>query len=432
MYIGIDDTDSKEKYCTTYVCKLIIEKLEKKYNLDLPKLIRMNPSVKYKTRGNGGVSINILSKKDNENNSSNNSSNNVCNLTEEDKEYIKSVVINYVEKYTDYECENTNPGIVFLDKEIYDNNENREILRNYYFKVLYDIINTEYTKKILNKINGEYIEYKKGHGIIGALGSIASIPPYTYELLTYREKNKWGTKREIDNNSIIEMDKQTLGYTFNNVNGDKPIIAPNTKCPVLYGVRGIDKNILLNTMNIIKSEKIDKYQLFITNQGTDINLRKLKINEIYENTGVIIYGEVSKNPENIKNIVVFEIKDNTGKINCVAYEPTKQFRNIIRNLYVGDLICVYGTIREQPKEINLEKIKIIKLAKKYIKNKKCPNCSGTLKSKGINSGYKCNSCKTVIPYNEINLIEVKRNIAEGFYEVPVGARRHLSKPLILY
>ena len=44
----------------------------------------------------------------------------------------------------------------------------------------------------------------------------------------------------------------------------------------------------------------------------------------------------------------------------------------------------------------------------------------------------CNKCGRKIKYDEIKLIEVKRDIREGFYEVPPSARRHLSKPLILF
>ena len=45
--------------------------------------------------------------------------------------------------------------------------------------------------------------------------------------------------------------------------------------------------------------------------------------------------------------------------------------------------------------------------------------------------YVINAVKK-IKYDEIKLIEVKRDIKEGFYEVPPSARRHLSKPLILF
>ena len=417
MFIGLDDTDSRDRYCTTYIGMLLMEELGEKYKMDTPKLIRMNPMVKYKTRGNGGVSLRIIEDEK--------------KLTEKDINYIKETVINLVEEYSDFECENTNPGIVFLSEENYT--KNRKILDDYYKKVLYDIITVDYAKEIIGKIGGEYKAYKKGHGIIGALGSIASVGPYTYELLTYRKRENWGKKRAIDSKSVVEMDEKTIPFTFNNVDGEKQIIAPRTKCPVLYGIRGIKKDVLIDAMNMVKcGEEIDRYMIYKTNQGTDVHLRYMKIKDIYPNTGVIVYGIVVNNPKDIAGgIVVFEIDDGTGKINCVAYEPTKDFRNLIRKLKKGDIVGVYGTVREEPLGINIEKLKILKLSKQYMKDKKC-SCGGTLKSKGVKSGYVCNKCGKKIKYDEIKLIEVKRDIKEGFYEVPPSARRHLSKPLILF
>ena len=418
MFIGLDDTDSRDRYCTTYIGMLLMEELGEKYKMDTPKLVRMNPMVKYKTRGNGGVSLRIIEDEK--------------KLTENDINYIKETVINLVEEYSDFECENTNPGIVFLSEENYI--KNRKILDDYYKKVLYDIITVDYAKKIINKIGGEYKVYKKGYGIIGSLGAISSSEyPCTYELLAYRKRENWGKKRTIDSKSVVEMDEKTIPFTFNNVDGEKQIIAPRTKCPVLYGIRGIDKDVLIDAMNMVKcGEEINKYMIFKTNQGTDVHLRYMKIKDIYPNTGVIVYGTVVDNPKDIVGgIVVFELNDGTGKINCVAYEPTKDFRNLIRKLRKGDVVGVYGTVREEPLGINIEKLKILKLSKQYIKDKKC-SCGGTLKSKGVKSGYVCNKCGRKIKYDEIKLIEVKRDIREGFYEVPPSARRHLSKPLILF
>ncbi|AAB99098.1 conserved hypothetical protein [Methanocaldococcus jannaschii DSM 2661] len=416
MFIGIDDTDSPNKYCTTYIATLLIEELKGcGYSVDMPKLIRMNPMVKYKTRGNGGVAIHILDE-----------------LYSKDKEEIKNITISLVEKYTDFECENTNPGIVFLDEAKYK--ENREKLTNYYKKVLYDIVSVDYAEKFILKVGGEFIKYKLGRGIIGALGAISSTPPYTYELLAYRKKEMWGKKREIDEKSVIEMDKETFPYTFDNYDyeNEKILIAPNTPCPVLFGIRGIDAEILLKAMHKIEGEKPERFMIFKTNHGTDVHLRKMNIKDIYPNTGVIVYGRVVEEPRDIEGgHVIFKLSDGTGEIDCMAYEPTKGFRDIIRKLIVGDYIAVYGTVREKPLGINIEKIKILKLEKKFVKDKRCPYCGGTLKAKGKKAGYKCKKCKKTIAYDEIKMIEVERDLKTGFYEVPGSARRHLSKPIQL-
>ena len=58
IYVGIDDTDSPDGMCTTYLCMDLIKKLKKEgYIIEgYPRLIRLNPFARFKTRGNGGVS----------------------------------------------------------------------------------------------------------------------------------------------------------------------------------------------------------------------------------------------------------------------------------------------------------------------------------------------------------------------------------------
>ena len=62
-----------------------------------------------------------------------------------------------------------------------------------------------------------------------------------------------------------------------------------------------------------------------------------------------------------------------------------------------------------------------------IENPVCPKCNKHMKSKGTNQGYKCIKCGT--KSNKPIVQEMKRNIKTGLYEVPVCARRHLSKPI---
>jgi len=50
-----------------------------------------------------------------------------------------------------------------------------------------------------------------------------------------------------------------------------------------------------------------------------------------------------------------------------------------------------------------------------------------MKSKGKGKIYKCRICGTTS--NKPTIKKIERTINTGFYEVPVCARRHLSKPL---
>ncbi len=59
MHIGLDDTDSTKGGCTTYLAALLVEELGKFHVefTDYPGLIRLNPNVPWKTRGNGALCL---------------------------------------------------------------------------------------------------------------------------------------------------------------------------------------------------------------------------------------------------------------------------------------------------------------------------------------------------------------------------------------
>jgi len=288
---------------------------------------------------------------------------------------------------------------------------------------------------LLNDKKAVFKGYKNSRGLIGATASVAwdAKKDKTFELISYREKEKWGSKRFVDGNSSKNMDKK-IASTFDNFDykNNHNRLVPSSPCPVLFGIRGKNDKDMIKANKLIKSEKTSGWVIFESNQGTDDHLQRKKISNIKPYQSVISSGVVSKSPFTIEGgHVIFSIKDSTGEIDCAAYEPTKEFRDIIRELSIGDEIEVYGGVREKPLTINLEKIKVKHLKKviSKVENPVCPKCGKHMKSKGSNQGYKCVKCKT--KSNKPVLKEKKRKIKPGFYEAPVCARRHLSKPLKL-
>jgi tRNA(Ile2)-agmatinylcytidine synthase len=83
--------------------------------------------------------------------------------------------------------------------------------------------------------------------------------------------------------------------------------------------------------------------------------------------------------------------------------------------------------------VNLEKINVLKLAKKtQVQNPMCPNCGKRLKSMGKNQGLRCEKCKT--RFNNLTKTEVakERNLKPGLYITSTRSQRHLTKPLRRY
>ena len=431
IWIGVDDTDSVEGGCTTYVACALIKKLtDETYDIiGYPRLVRLNPNIPWKTRGNGAISLQVgkgngkkIAIGEIENKEI------FCHQegSSEDinKDRLGVIVEEIVDEYAKLEDENTNSGFVLLEEQ-----PSFEI----YEKTVREIVSLEETEKFLKSSKAFYRGYKNKRGVIGATASVAwsSKNDKTFELISYREKEKWGSKRFVDDSSTKKMDKN-CSLTFDNYDykNKHNRLVPNSPCPVLFGIRGDDEKELINARSMIKSEKVDCWLIFETNQGTDDHLQRKRIAKIHPYDSVIVEGTVCKLPYTIEGgHVIFSIKDSTGSVDCAAYEPTKQFREVIRKLIVVDSVEVYGGVRKKPLTVNLEKINVKHLEKQVEKteNPVCPVCGKHMRSKGTGQGYKCKKCGT--KSKKPILKEKKREIHIGFYEVPVCARRHLSKPI---
>ena len=411
LHVGIDDTDSKDGMCTTYLCSVIVDKLKAcGYLLDgTPRLIRLNPFAPHKTRGNGAVSFKVILK------------------TKSEEDLVKKIIMELVEELAEMHDSQTNPGVVFYKGKI------KSSLRKYALETIRNIITIKDAENLANEINAEIIKYKNGRGIIGALAAIGChLDDKTYELIAYRQSSFCGKKRLIDQNSVIAMNIETYPATFDNLDNDYITITPHSPCPVLYGIRGESVDVLLHAQKMIKSfEPIKSSMIFVTNQHTDLHIQNvIDIAEIKKFQCYSVDGTVKNYPYTIEGgHVIFNLYDKSGEVECAAYEPTKNFRDIIRLLQPGDHLIVYGGMGSKG-TLNLEKIKIVRLTKIYESQNPLCKCGKRMKSAGKNKGYKCPSCGSKFPEATKEVIEIERQIQEGFYEVPPSARRHLSKPLI--
>ncbi len=400
MYIGIDDTDSREGMCTTYLAALIVEHAECENH---PRLIRLNPNIPYKTRGNGALNL----------------------VTEGEMSEILELFANYSHRTK----ENTNPGIVFMEKI-------PSSLKKFALRALHKNIEIKEALEYVKKHNMSYHAFGNKRGLIGALAAVGmELHDHTYELITYREPFRFGTERDVDTGSVITMDREYYPAVFDSYDykNEYLCIAPHSPCPVLYGLRGESPEILRKAQAMVESENMDKQQIFLTNQATDMHLVKKNVSEVEEFDSVIVEGRVSETPHTIEGgHVIFRLKDDE-EIFCAAYEPTKEFRAIIRELIKGDYVRVYGGVKyTKGLTINLEKIEVVDLVPQYKIRKRTCTCGGTFKSRG-GGVYKCKKCGKKARKREIEeKIEISRGIEEGLYEVPPIARRHLAKPLCRY
>lgn len=276
--------------------------------------------------------------------------------------------------------------------------------------------------------------YGNGRGVIGALASIGAVlDDSTYELIAYRQKDLRGTKRSVDEKSVKDIDRRYFPQIFDSYDwkNNYVAIAPNAPCPVLFGIRGDDASLLFDAAKKIESEPVYKMQMFLTNQATDAHIVSKRIAEMEEYDSVTCSCKISATPRFAhKGHLFLKIEDGGAEMLCAAYEPTKQFRKYISLLEKGDAVTVWGGVKRTcyGLTLNLEKIRIDSLVQRI--EPTIPICCGSrMRSFGHMKGYRCKKCGARADYWDLEFHVSPRDISPGFHEVPVIARRHLSKPL---
>jgi len=405
----MDDTDSPEGMCTTYLATIAIESLERagcKIH-GFPRLIRLNPTVPFKTRGNGAVSFLVE-----------------C----ENIDVVMGVLNETILNLSELEHKNTDPGVVFVDDERLGL---INTLSTFGMKAVRDVVSVDEALFLIGKHKIPHLKYKKGRGLIGALAAVGvDSNDYTYELLAYRQPERFGKPREVDEDSFFRADRLTYPLTWDTVDWHNRVVVcvPGGPDPVLYGIRGSDFKAIYRAAETVITEPVEREMLFITNHSTDMHIiSEEEIEEIIDYHSYEVRGKVEEEPSVMRGgHVFFTISTKFGTVKCAAFEPTKQFRDIILRLRKGDMVRVFGSVKKNT--LNLEKIEIIKLVKEKELNPICPVCGKRMESAGRNQAYRCRKCKTKSDSKIKEKIE--RDIDEGFYEVPPCARRHLAKPLI--
>jgi len=404
MFIGIDDTDSERGLCTTYLAAVLMERL-RPYGkiIGLPRLIRLNPCARFKTRGNAALAFALESDR---------------------PQRVREIALKAVLELSDFSGANTNPGLVIAD-------DVTPRMTAFYRRAVTQILQIDDARALLDDEGIWYRGFKKGRGLIGALAAIgADLSDFTYELIAYRQRQRWGTPRSIEADTVWNADALTYPGTWDTVDhfNKRIVFAPHSGDPVLFGIRGSDPEAIEEAFQTIKSEPWERRVLYKTNQGTDAHILEGEIHDVCDSQSYRLRGFVDRSPEAIEGgHIFFTLQNGKGQIKCAAFEPTKNFRSIVKQLMPGDELEVWGAVRD--KTLNLEKMNILRLAEQVVLVAPiCPQCKRRMESAGKGQGYRCRRCKTTALGRERR--PLIRDLEKGFYEVPPCARRHLSKPLV--
>lgn len=432
--LGIDDTDSRDEgMCTTYVAHRIAERLREGGSVNRPLLVRLNPAVKHKTRGNAALALH----------------------TDCPTDAVRSLACDLIGSMAKTDDPNTNPGVVLApdpaDGDLFAPSHDAVIA--FSRAAVRDHLTIADAERVIEAAGFHAEHWGNGRGRIGALAAVGALTSrmfteaatadengvfddWTYECISYRERARWGTDRAVDFDSVDRAADEGYPTVWDTVDRgrNEVVCVPHTPCPVLYGIRGDDPESCESVAAAIESEPVSSRETFVTNQGTDAHLRDCAGSpNVMEGRAYRLTGRVDSPPETRQGGHVFmTIGTDNGKLRCAAFEPTKRFRDHVRALYVGDRITVCGEVSvgksNSEETLKLEKFAVRSLERTERVTPTCPECERRMESAGRGQGYRCRECETTAKGKVKR--ELQREIEPGWYEVPPCARRHIAKPLI--
>ncbi|WP_096394019.1 tRNA(Ile)(2)-agmatinylcytidine synthase [Halorubrum trapanicum] len=463
--VAVDDTDSRERgMCTTYVATRIAERLaDDGGRVRRRLLVRLNPAVKHKTRGNAAVALHVAGV---------------------DAERAATVAVETVEEFAAAADPRTSPGVVVADRDVdgdpFDPTGSP----------IPDEISGFARRALRERLSvGEAVELAEEHGFrhaavgsaggadgaddadavagrgrIGALAAVgapAAFDDWTFERISYRELDRCGTPRDIDAESVFAAADEGYPTVWDTVDRETgaTVCVPNAPGPILHGIRGDDPAACREAAAGIDGETVDRAATFLTNQGTDAHLAPGRIGDLRDGAGYRVAGVVASAPETRQggHVHVEVASDAPGDgaseggpaadrdtLRAVAFAPTGRFRDRVRALRPGDRVTLCGEHEVREHEVRehevrddadgsentlkLEKFAVRDLVRTAPAVPTCPDCGRSMSSAGSGQGYRCRDCGTSAPGKAAEPIE--RDLEAGWYEVPPSARRHVAKPLV--
>jgi len=410
-HLGMDDTDSLQRGCTTYIGALLVNDLLRggcKF-FDYPNLIRLNPNIPWKSRGNAAVCLRFE--------------------TELPSVEIMSMALALVERHRDSKDRKNQPGVALLKGEV------PEAVIAFGRRALSDVLTVREAEEVAEAGKMEYKVLKGGRGLVGAVASIGNTltGDHTYELVVYRGASFWGKKRDVDYDSVLRFDAETSPYTFNNFDDEtkRLLITPHGPDPILFGVRGETAGVVREALERIRFRGGERWVIYRSNQGTAAHLSKtMPVSSLEAYQAAILQGAICRKPLVLKGShVIGRLRDESGEIDIASYEPSGGMRKVLRELVPGDSVRAFGGVKvrkDRSFTFNLEKLEVLRLITETKRNPVCQQCGKSMKSEGKGKGYQCRRCGRRAAKAVVGRLE--RKVVAGTYLPPPRSMRHLTKP----
>ncbi len=395
-----------------------------------PRLVRLNPNVPWKTRGNGAVSL-------------------VLGIGDGTPERVGAIdgadIVSFprasVEQPGAHVDDVLHAASGLVEELAVDHPETRPGLvvspsplpPALYWNAVRDVVELADVEAALDALSASHRGWNGGRGVIGAAAAIAwPASDVTYEATAYRRRERWGTRREVDLEAARTVDGRYGTFSTSDPATGRVMAVPNTPCPVLMGVRANDPVPAAMALASIPSEEPSGRIVWATNHATDDHVVDIASVSLARSLITVrLDGTVARPPvRGPGGHVIAAMADGTGSIDLAAFEPTGALRDVVGSLVPGDAVTAVGAVRDGPMTINLEKLLVREAVDRYIKveNPTCKSCRVRMKSRGRDAGYRCPRCGSRVAREAAPRVRAG-GPQKGWYEAAPSAQRHLTMPL---
>lgn len=428
-FLAFDDTDSRQGGCTTHVAWRLAQALEDVDLIGPPELVRLNPNVPFKTRGNGALCLRIGHGRGTPARIGEAADGDAMwAFSEGDEPGARTLRRAFATAGRVIDMEHardpaTRPGLVAG----WDPPPEAT-----YWRAVQTVVGREAARRAVVRHTAHWRAWNGGRGLLGATAAAAwrGAHDRTFEAIGYRTDDRIGSTRRIDPGTVESIDADAHGCfdSWDPVHR-VPRAVPATPCPVLFGVRGERPDSVAEAAARLGPERPAGFLVFRSNQATDDHVCYDGWRP-YQSTA--LEATVAGRPQSRRGGHVFvRMRSDEGRMfDAAAFEPTKGFRDPVRALRKGDTVVAVGSFHRSARTLALEKLWIRDALPRVKRSKPaCPTCGKRMRSRGRDAGYRCRHRHARRPEAAASSIEVSRDEVVGAYEVPVLARRHLARPL---
>jgi tRNA(Ile2)-agmatinylcytidine synthase len=316
----------------------------------------------------------------------------------------------------------TDPALVAVD---------RPLPADLYWAAVREVVAVSTVRGLLRQ-HGAFVRTAGSErGIVGAAAAIAwpETRP-TWELIAYRSPERWDRPRDVDAESVRAARREYPDlFLCDDPRTRRLLVAPHTPCPILYGLRGTRPAAPLRARHRVRSEPVARWVLFRTNQGSGDHLTPRSVRELSEFHSAIVDGTIASMPLSLTGgHVRFSVVDAAGSaMTCLAFEPTKTLPRVARSLLPGDRVRVWGGRNAEP-SFRIEGIELVALGTRRARARppECGACHRSTRSMGHLRGYRCSGCHRRWPPEAALVAAAPPAFAPGVYHPTPSARRHLA------